>query len=169
MKPLLSKKTKFKYSGSIVLGLNDAIVETTGALFGLTYALQKSSLIAATGFIVGIAASLSMAASEYLHEKESPQRKSKPLTSAIYTGFAYLITVLILISPYLFLENVFVSSITMLVFAILIIAIYNYYISSIKSVPFKVRFFRMVFISLGVAAIGYLVGNIIRNYFGIQF
>ena len=148
MKPLLSRKTKSKYSGSIVLGLNDAIVETTGALFGLTYALQKSSLIAATGFIVGIAASLSMAASEYLHEKESPQRKSKPLISAIYTGFAYLITVLILISPYLFLENVFISSMTMLLFAILIIAIYSYYISTQSKISFKNRFLQMTLISL---------------------
>lgn len=54
------------YAGSVVLGLNDALVELTGALAGLTLALQNVNLITLSGLITGIAASLSMAASEYL-------------------------------------------------------------------------------------------------------
>ncbi len=60
---------RLRYTGSIVLGLNDALVELTGALAGLTLALQNTSLVAMTGAITGIAAALSMAASEYLSTK----------------------------------------------------------------------------------------------------
>ena len=53
----------------MVLGLNDALVELTGALAGFTLAFRNTCLIAMAGFITGIAASLSMAASEYLSTK----------------------------------------------------------------------------------------------------
>jgi vacuolar iron transporter family protein len=166
MRNPLSKTKKKKYAGSIVLGLNDAIVEITGALTGLTYALQKTSLIAATGLIVGVAASLSMAASEYLHEKEN--KKPRPLKYAIYTGVAYLITVILLVSPYLFLNNVYISAAAMLAIAIIIIAVYSYYISNQSKFSFKKRFLNMVLISLGVAAISFVIGKIIRSSFGIE-
>lgn len=88
----------------MVLGLNDALVELTGVLAGLTLALQNTRLVAMTGFITGIAASLSMSASEYLSAKseEGPQ---DPLKASIYTGSAYVLTVLFLIFPYLLFTN----------------------------------------------------------------
>lgn len=49
-----------RYTGSIVLGLNDALVELTGALAGFTFALQNTKPIALTGSITGIAAALSV-------------------------------------------------------------------------------------------------------------
>ena len=52
---------RLEYMGSVVLGLNDALVEFTGALAGFTLALGDSRLIALTGSITGIAAALSMA------------------------------------------------------------------------------------------------------------
>ena len=45
-----------KYTGSIVLGLNDALVELTGALAGFTLALKNARLIALVGLVTGIAA-----------------------------------------------------------------------------------------------------------------
>jgi VIT1/CCC1 family predicted Fe2+/Mn2+ transporter len=62
----LIREDRLNYMGSVVLGLNDALVELTGALAGLTFALRDPSLIALTGSITGIAAAFSMAASEYL-------------------------------------------------------------------------------------------------------
>ena len=47
------------YMSSVVLGLNDALVEFTGALAGYTFALQHAKLVALTGAITGIAAALS--------------------------------------------------------------------------------------------------------------
>ena len=61
----LIDEERLKYVGSVVLGLNDALVEFTGTLAGLTFAIQNSQIIAVAGLITGVAASLSMAASEY--------------------------------------------------------------------------------------------------------
>ena len=66
-----------EYLGSIVLGLNDALVELTGVLAGLTLALQNSRIIIISGFITGTAASLSMAASEYLSTKAEATNSTK--------------------------------------------------------------------------------------------
>ena len=63
------EEERLKFVGSMVLGLNDALVELTGTLAGLTFALKNTRLIALAGLITGIAASLSMAASEYLSSR----------------------------------------------------------------------------------------------------
>jgi VIT1/CCC1 family predicted Fe2+/Mn2+ transporter len=72
---------RLSYVGSIVLGLNDALVELTGTLAGLTFAFQKGKLVAVSGIITGIAAALSMAASNYLASKadNDPKAKGSPL------------------------------------------------------------------------------------------
>jgi len=46
------------YAGSVVLGLNDALVELTGALAGLTLAFRNVNIIALSGLVTGIAAGL---------------------------------------------------------------------------------------------------------------
>lgn len=157
---------RVKYAGSIVLGLSDALVELTGALVGLTFALQNKLLIAATGLIVGIAAALSMGASEYLASKEYSQ--SNPLKSATYTGITYMIAVLILISPYLFMNTLTGSIIVMLSFVVLIILGYTFYISTVKELSFKKRFAEMFLITAAVSAISFVVGILIRNLTGIE-
>ena len=100
----LLDEEKLRYTGSMVLGLNDALVELTGVLAGLTLALQNTKLIALTGLITGIAAALSMATSEYLSTKTEGTVRN-PLKASVYTGVAYLITVSILVLPYLILKN----------------------------------------------------------------
>ena len=81
------------YISSVVLGLNDALVEFTGALAGFTLALNEPRLVALTGGITGIAAALSMAASEYLATKSEKGREKHPLRAAVCTGVTYLVTV----------------------------------------------------------------------------
>ncbi len=156
-----------RYTGSIVLGLNDALVELTGALAGLTLALQNARLIALTGSITGIAAALSMAASEYLSTKHEGDAKN-PLKASVYTGVAYIFTVLILIAPYLVLPNYYVSLACTLTAAVLIIAAFNYYIAVAKSEPFRARFLEMTGLSLSVAAFSFLVGLLMRTLFGVD-
>lgn len=156
-----------KYAGSVVLGLNDALVELTGALAGLTFALKDTTLIALTGLITGISASFSMAASEYLSSKSEGGEKV-PLRSALYTGLAYILTVTILILPYLIASNYYVSLAWTIANAILVIAIFNFYISVAKGFNFKKRFLEMSIISLGVALFSFVVGNIISKFFGVN-
>jgi VIT1/CCC1 family predicted Fe2+/Mn2+ transporter len=163
----LLDEERLRYTGSIVLGLNDALVELTGALAGLTLALQDTKLIAMTGSITGIAAALSMGASEYLSTKSEETTKN-PVRASIYTGSAYIVTVLVLILPYLILENFYVCLGCTLAAAILIIAFFNYYISVARDVPFRRRFLEMAGLSLGVAALSFLVGFIIRSFLGVD-
>lgn len=158
---------RLQYAGSIVLGLNDALVELTGALAGLSLALQNTKLIAMAGLITGIAASFSMAASDYLSKKADETQKS-PARSAAYTGTAYIITVALLIMPYLIFANYLVCLSLTLFIAILIIFGFNYYISVAKDLNFKRRFAEMAIISLGVSAITFGIGFLVRNALGID-
>ena len=156
-----------KYAGSVVLGLNDALVELTGALAGLTFAFKDTKTIALAGLITGISASFSMAASEYLSSKSDEDEKV-PLKSAIYTGIAYILTVAILILPYLIAKNYLVSLAWTIGNAILVIAVFNFYISVAKGLNFKKRFFEMSLISLGVALFSFIIGNLVNKAFGIS-
>jgi vacuolar iron transporter family protein len=162
----LIQEERLNYVGSIVLGLNDALVELTGALAGLSFGFQNTKVIAFAGLITGIAAGFSMAAAEYLSQKHEEGRH--PFKSAIYTGIAYFITVAFLIIPYLFINQYLVCLFITLAIAILIILFFNYYISVAKDLPFKRRFFEMAFISLGVSAITFGVSVLIKRYFGIE-
>jgi VIT1/CCC1 family predicted Fe2+/Mn2+ transporter len=163
----LLDEERLRYTGSMVLGLNDALVELTGVLAGLTLALQNTKLIALTGTITGIAAALSMGASEYLATK-SEETVKNPVRASLYTGAAYLITVMILILPYLVLTNYYLSLGCTLVGAVLIIVLFNYYISVAKDEPFKRRFLEMVGLSLGVAGFSFLMGYLMRTFFEIN-
>jgi VIT1/CCC1 family predicted Fe2+/Mn2+ transporter len=156
-----------RYAGSVVLGLNDALVELTGALAGLTLALQNTRLIALTGLITGIAASLSMAASEYLATR-SEKTEKHPLRAAVYTGIAYIFTVVFLILPYVLLENYYICLAVALSTAVLIIALFNYYISVAKDESFRERFIEMAGVSLGVAGLSFVIGYLIRILLGIE-
>jgi VIT1/CCC1 family predicted Fe2+/Mn2+ transporter len=163
----LLDEERLRYTGSIVLGLNDALVELTGALAGLTLALQNTKLIAMTGAITGIAAALSMAASEYLSTKSEETTKD-PVRASLYTGVAYVVTVLVLILPYLVLTNYYVCLGCTLAAAILVIGFFNYYVSVAKDLPFRQRFLEMAGLSLSVAALSFGVGFILRAVFGIE-
>ena len=161
------KEEKLNYVGSIVLGLNDALVELTGALAGLSFALQKTDLIAIAGLITGIAASFSMAASEYLSKKSEGEAESA-LKSSIYTGFAYIITVIILVLPFFLLEHYLVCLAFTLVAALLIIFLFNYYISIARDLNFRHRFFEMAGISMGVALLTFGIGFLVRTFLGVD-
>lgn len=163
----LIEEEKLKYVGSMVLGLNDALVEFTGTLAGLTFALQKTSLIAMAGLIAGIAASFSMAASEYLSTK-AEEGAREPLKASIYTGIAYIFTVLFLIFPYLILINPYFSLSLTIFNAIIVIFIFTFYISIAKDISFKKRFLEMISISLGIAALSFLIGFLVRIFLGIE-
>lgn len=159
-----------EYAGSIVLGLNDALVELTGALAGLSLALGNGRLVAVAGLVTGIAASLSMAASEYLSSKsEDPGRGAKsPVKAAVYTGSAYVVAVVLLILPFFLLNGILVALASTLTVAVAIIAVFTFYISVAKELRFWPRFLEMAGISLGVAAISFAIGWVLRATLGID-
>jgi VIT1/CCC1 family predicted Fe2+/Mn2+ transporter len=155
-----------QFVGSIVLGLNDALVELTGALAGFTLALSDNKIISLVGLVTGISAALSMAASDYLSSKAEGDAQAKK--SAVYTGLAYLVTVVLLIMPFLLLTSKFLALGITLATAVLIIFCFNYYISTAKDLNFKARFFEMTFISLGVATFSFFVGYALKLVLGVD-
>ena len=119
--------------GAIVLGLNDALVELTGALAGFTFAIGETSKIAKLGLITGLAAAMSMAASAFLSARadaqaggESGEESGNAIKTAAYTGFAYIITVLLLVAPYILLGSATIALGSMLLAAFGIIAFFNF-------------------------------------------
>lgn len=159
---------RLSYVGAIVLGLNDALVELTGTLVGLSFAFNNNLVIAITGLIMGIAAALSMASSGYLASQENEEKENvNPITAAIYTGVAYLVTVFLLVFPYFLFTSAKIAMAVMLIITLLIIAVYNYYISVAKEVPFKKRFLSMAIISLGVGAISFGIGFMVKSWLGV--
>jgi len=158
---------KLKYVGSMVLGLSDALVELTGVLAGLTLALQNTRLIGVTGLITGIAASFSMAASEYLSTK-TEKNDQDPVKAALYTGGMYIVTVFLLILPYFLIHNLYLALLTTLSGALLIIFAFTFYTSIAQDLPFKKRFVEMAGLSLGVAALTFAIGYVVRTLLGVE-
>ena len=159
---------RLQYVGSMVLGLNDALVELTGSLAGFAFALQNTRLIALSGLIVGISATFSMASSEFLAARS--EGRSDALKSCSYTGVAYLLTVIALIAPYLlFPATQFIPAlICMLAVVILIIAGFTYYTSVAQDQPFKSRFTEMALISVTVAVLSFVVGILAKKFLGVD-
>ncbi|MDL2220061.1 VIT1/CCC1 transporter family protein [Eubacteriales bacterium OttesenSCG-928-N14] len=159
---------RLNYVGAMVLGLNDALVELTGTIAGLTFAMANTQLVALSGIITGVSATLSMAASNYLAEHADGNPKA--FKSSLYTGVAYLVTVVILVLPYLlFPSDMYVAAlICMLAAVILIILFFNFYISIARSQPFVQNFARMAIISLSVAVISFGIGLLAKQLLGID-
>ena len=159
---------RLQYVGSMVLGMNDALVELTGSLAGFTFAMQNTRLIALSGLIMGISATFSMASSEFLSAKS--EGRNDAFKSCSYTGIAYLITVALLILPYLVMGNgqYMTALFVMIAIVILIIAGFTYYISVAKGEKFKPKFLEMSLISIGVAVVSFFVGILAKKFLGVD-
>ncbi|RMG48672.1 MAG: rubrerythrin family protein [Acidobacteria bacterium] len=164
------RESRLEYASSIVLGLNDALVELTGTLAGLSLAIGRPRLIALTGLVMGVAAALSMAASEFLSSREEADAGANktPLLSALYTGAAYVATVALLTAPYFVFERTATALAAMLVAALAVIAGYTFYIATARGLSFVRRFSEMAAISLGVALISFGVGWLLRRVLGVE-
>lgn len=108
-----------------------------------------------------------MAASDYLSRKSEGGDK-RPLKSALYTGIAYIFTVLFLTFPYLILKNPFVALSLTVINAIIVIFIFTFFVSVVKGQRFGRNFVEMLAISLGVASVSFFIGLFVRKFFNID-
>jgi VIT1/CCC1 family predicted Fe2+/Mn2+ transporter len=158
---------RLHYVGAMVLGLNDALVELTGAIAGVTFSLCNTKIVALTGIVTGISATLSMAASNYLAVQADGTNDAAK--SSLYTGGAYLAAVVLLVLPYLLLpSNMYAAAFwIMLAEVVIILAGFNYYLSVATKVSFWKRFATMAAVSLSVALIAFLIGLAAKDLLGI--
>ena len=159
---------RLRYAGSVVLGLNDALVELTGALAGFTFAFQNTRLIAMTGLITGISAAFSMASSEYLSQRSEGDGSVSPTKSATYTGIAYILTVFFLVLPFFLTTNFILAMGATLAVVVLIILGFNYYLCTARDLPFRRHFLEMLVVSLSVTLISFGVGIVVKKFIGVD-
>lgn len=82
----------------------------------------------------------------------------------------YVCAVVLLVLPYLlYPETLYLAALfTMLGTVILVIFVFTYYISVAKDYPFRKRFLEMAGISLGVAALSFVIGILVKQFLGID-
>lgn len=161
-------ETRVKFMSSIVLGLNDGLIELTGALTGFAFALQSAALTALAGAITGISASMSMAASAYLQARHDTKDGKNPVVAAFFTGISYLIVVAILVAPFLLLPDTSEALVVMLIEVLIIILSVSFYSSVLLERRYSVQFGEMFLFSAGVAVIAFLLGLGLRELIGVD-
>ncbi|NLM39208.1 MAG: rubrerythrin family protein [Firmicutes bacterium] len=164
----LLDEERLQYVGSMVLGMNDALVELTGTLVGLSFALKNTKLVALSGLITGISAALSMASSEYLSVRS--EGSANAAKASLYTGVMYILAVACLVAPYFVISSQGYLYAVGIMFLIVLALIYTftYYISVALDQPFTQKFVEMASISLSVAALSFLVGYGVKLLLGID-
>ena len=159
----LIDEERLRYTADMVRGLNVALVELTGTLAGLTLALPDSGLIVLVGLITGTVMVLSVASTEYLATKSGEGGRS-PFKAALYGGLTNIVTFLFLLFPYLIFDNVYLSLGVMIFNAIVVVFLFSFYISVAREISFRKRFSEMVLLSLGVAALAFVIGYLARMF-----
>lgn len=162
----LVKEPQVEFISSIILGLNDGLIELTGALFGFSLALSNHAIVAMTGLIAGIAAGLSMAASAYMQARHEEGKDAQK--AGIFTGVSYLIVVTLLIFPFFLTADLVLALIAMFLIAILVIIIISYYTAIIFERKFSSQFTEMFLFSLAAAGISSLIGFLFKSFTGIS-
>jgi vacuolar iron transporter family protein len=172
-------KGDLKYTQSIILGLNDGLVEILAVVAGLATVANTSFIVVILGLIAGISGTLSMAGGAYLSLKsenlveEGLDPKAKPLSytpkkAAYYCGFWYFIGSLLSVLPFAF----GIGGITGVLIAILLVStaltVASSIIAVISGTSTKARAFEMLVISLGAAFVTILFGTFAKLYFGVS-
>ncbi len=163
---------------SIVLGLNDGLVEVLAAVAGIAAIASSSVIVALAGIIIGISGTLSMAGGVYLSAKShgllgedevdyDVKGNSTPFSEALYTGIYYFIGAFVSVLPFLLGLSGFEGIITSVILASLVLTTASVLIAVASGTSIRKRVFEMLAISLGAVAITVILGTIARLYFGI--
>lgn len=158
----MKKQNIFKYAGSIVLGMHDALVELSGIIAGLTFTITDRSVIILSSIVAATAASLSMAAANY--QAQRADNNPNALTAAAYTGLMYVVTSALLIFPFTVIPNKFWALAMMAILAVLIIFAFNCAMGICMKQPFFKRFIEMLIICTGVSIASFLIGTVAKYF-----
>lgn len=160
------EEERVDFTGSIVLGMNDGLIELTGVLVGFSSVFNNLQVVALSGTITGISAALSMASSAYMQARH--EEGKHPTKAALYTGVAYFVVVMLLVSPYVFLSTIAEARGLMFAIIFAILALVSWYTSTLFDRKFAKQFGEIVFFSMGVALVSYGIGTFFRTWTGIE-
>lgn len=156
---------KFKTSGAIVLGMHDALVSLTGMIAGLTFAFADKNFIIVSTVIASVTAGLSMAASCYLAEKTHENKFA--IKAGITTGLAYIATCVLLILPFLIMNNTYIAMVSSFLIAIGTIFGCNFFIHRTSGRRFWRHAFEMLTICTCVSIVAFIIGEIAQQWLTI--
>jgi vacuolar iron transporter family protein len=160
------KEDRVKYMSFIVLGLADAVVEISGIHAGSLGIYGETKLAGLAGIIAGMAASIAMASAAYAQAKQGFEGSAK--WSAIYTGVSYMITAVLLATPYFLTGNMAGALGVSLVIGVILVAAMTFYDTVISARPFKRQFVEIAGIILAASLALFLVGTLVGQYLGIR-
>lgn len=135
---------------------------------GLVSSISNPKLIGFAGLVVGVSASMAMAASNFLSVDIGEVSALKAPKAAAYTGLTYLIVTLLLVGSFFFIGSRVVALGITWVVAIVVIAAFSYYSSVMQGASFRRRFGLMVGLGLGVAVVSFGVGRVLGSLLGIN-
>ncbi|MEM0467597.1 MAG: VIT1/CCC1 family protein [Pyrobaculum sp.] len=159
-------ETIVKYMGSLALGLADAIIEITGAHAGTLGATDNTIVAGIVGLVVGIGASISMAAASYLQTKHEVGKS--PAMAALVTGVGYMAAVSLMSLPYFLIHDMYIAFTSSVAVGVLLAFVLTYQGAVYTDSEFKFEFLKTVALLLGTAFLTYSVGAWLRSYFGID-
>ena len=155
---------KLDYIGSIVQGLNDALIGLMGQLAGLTFALQETRLIGYAGLIGGVAQFLSSSASEInIYFTNKTKENKQALNDSVISGIVYISTVCFLVAPYFIVSNHFIALLITLANVVVIIVFFTFYISVVRELSLRKIFSSMILTTLGIGLLSYMIGWIAKG------
>ena len=79
----------------------------------------------------------------------------------------YIIPIILLILPYILFKNYLIALLFTILIGVLIVFVFTFFVSVVKELDFKKRFFEMAGISLSVSFISFLVGWMLRVFFNL--
>jgi len=159
------EETRVKYLGSLALGMSDAIIELSGVHAGFLGYTSSSVYTGIAGLIVGVSASMSMAAAAYVQAKQEPGKS--PGISAALTGAMYIATVLLLTAPFLMGLPIFTALVLSLLFAFAALALFTFYSAVVRDSGFLRDYLESVLVIFLVVVAGYLFGEFVKRAFGL--
>lgn len=149
-----------------MLGMHDALVEITGIIAGLAFAIDSRRVIVMTASIAAVAASLSMAAANYMAQRT--ENNSNAFICALYTGAMYIATSAAIILPFCIVKNHGTAIAVMAMIAIGIIFTFNLFIGRDGNRSFFERFFEMLFVCIGVSVASFTIGQLAKYFLGVN-
>lgn len=155
-----------RYLGFVALGLADAIIEITGVHAGFLGATAATLVAGLAGLIVGFSAAMSMAAAAYVQAKHS--RGPKPLPSALVTGLAYFLTVVLLAVPYFLTHSSTVAFASSVAIAVLLQLFFTMYSSVVNDRGFLREAGETVGVLFLTALAAYLFGDFVGGALGLK-
>ncbi len=163
----------------IVFGLEDSLVSTLGAVTGIAAGTHNSYVVILSGLVLIVVESISMSAGSYLSSKAAAEVEEThgtegrrlphvfPLRAGVVMFFAYILGGFFPLGPYLLLpiERAILPSVIITLVVLFLVGAWK---ASFTRRSWVKSGLEMMAVSMTAAFLGYLIGRLVSNVFGIS-